>query len=163
MGKRVTPTEEIERMAERIKNSVRRAFDRDQFNKEFNRQLFRSESELSSEQARFRDRVFNHFKRVYPDRAVTQKELKEFRRAKGKDIVSDRQQTRNVVRTKEEYRRRGARHADLPGVDTKPRTESFARLGRERGRIVYARPVTVRIRGKTIRKYRDRRGRFAKV
>lgn len=164
MARRITTTDEIERMRERIYNFHRsRIRDRRSFDMAFSKEFQVSESSLTDKQKKFREAVFNNFRRNHPERVASQGELKEFKKAGGKDIASDRRTTRNVVRTRREYRRRGAQEADLKGVDTKPPVESFRQVARSKGRIVYARKTSVSVRGEKVTRYRDRRGRFASV
>lgn len=64
MGKRITESDEYERVAERVHTQhSRRVKDRDSFNAAFYSVL--GSSELSGDQEEFRDKVFNSYRRRY--------------------------------------------------------------------------------------------------
>ena len=86
--------------------------------------------------------------------------LQRFKEAGGKDLQKDRETTANVTDSSAEYKKVGAQHSDLRGLDTK-----------DAGKRNYSIPSTQKRKGITIstyanydgRYYRDSKGRFAKV
>ncbi len=164
MPKRETTTEEVTRMRERVFNFHKGNIEnRKTFDVEFSKELTVSEKALTDRQLTFRNKVFKDFRKNHPDHIVEKKEKVEFKKAGGKDLTRDRRQTRNVVGTRREYRKIGASRSDLRGVDTKPAKDKFTKIGKSKGRIVYGRPVIVTIKGKKIKRFRDRKGHFISV
>lgn len=80
-----------------------------------------------------------------------------YEKAGGKKFNQDRLRTAKKVYTEEAgYIKAGAGKADLKGYDTR-------QLGSIKGKIVYVTRTTVKIKGVTIIRYRDKKGRFAKI
>jgi len=164
MAKRTTTTDEIERMTERLHNFHRKTIkDRNSFGVAYSKLTETSTVGLSAKQKAFRDQVFANYKKRHPEGLIKQKDLKTFEKAGGKDFVRDRQQTRNVVGTRKEFVEKGAQESDLKGVDTKPIKDKFSQIARVKGRIVYSRKTTVKIKGTPVTRFRDKRGRFVSV
>lgn len=132
MAKRITPPDEIERVRERIFTSHRRKIaDRATFDMAFAKTMMMSD--LTDKQRKFRDDVFNSYKKEYG--IATQRELTELRK--------DRKEfERDILRASK---------------------GEFSIPAREKGRIVYARKDSVRIRGKPVVRYRDKKGRFVSI
>lgn len=106
---------------------------------------------------------FDHMKEGDPDSNISEEQVydsyvnkfnrglidaeSEFKKAGGKNLKQDRKQTKNVVPTLQEYRRKGASRTDYRGIDTKEGS---------------VRSFIVKNRGKSIRVYRDSKGRFTR-
>lgn len=154
--KRVTVEDDIRRLSENIHTRFGRNIrDRHTANRAFD--LFMSDVPLTQSQE------------ISLKKEVTARLL--FRSARGKDILRDRQVTaKRVTSRPDEFIKLGARNVDLSGVDTfkgkkikRAKRILFTSLGRQKGKIVYARKVEIKKGKKIIVKFRDSRGRFVKV
>jgi hypothetical protein len=113
-----------------------------------------------------RGQVFNALRERKP--SIVEGDL--FKEAGGKNFKQDRRTTaKRVVRTAQQYRQEGSRRVDLAGYDTKPAGKQFEKLKRKyaqvgtiRGKTVRIAQDTIMIKGKSVIRYRDARGRFAK-
>lgn len=163
-----SPTEDdMRRIAETIdsldlKNNIR---DRDSFDRSYDEYLEESDELLVNENVR--DKTFKILMSKHPKRI---KDERIFKEAKGKSLEMDRRTTaKTIVKTKEEYIRRGASKVDLKGYDTrKERIRPVKKrerpiIGRVKGKIVYTEKVMVKVKGKDQVRYRDRLGRFASI
>lgn len=167
MVKRKTPEDDPDRLADRLRDRFRNKIqDRDSFDLAFNRALELRESELTSKQKTFRNQTFKSY--LSKNENVSQERL--FTKAKGKDLKRDRLVTaQEVVETREEFVKKGARKVDLKGFDTArqklDRKIARKRLliipSRVRGKVVFSERTFVVIRGKKIVRFRDSKGRFA--
>ena len=192
MAKRITPEDESSRIVERLFTAYgKRIGDRDSFDRSFF-EMTEQAGFVSFAQQELVNDAFDE----YAKKHGISKE-REFTKAKGKDLTKDRLQTRNVVTDLKEYRRKGAKNVDFEGIDTKMRArptmlqqgnkrpvqphKSFIYSGVSKGKVVFARQITITIKaqpkrrakdGKRKRKatperkqirYIDHNGRFVKV
>jgi len=169
---RITTTEEVDRMADRIINeSSVSVQDRDSFDLAYRNIVEMNDDELSSRQRSFRKRVFDHVRGRNPD--IRSDRL--FRKAGGRDLKKDRERTGAVVYSDEQYIKRGARNVDFAGYDirerdipkkahfrkefTIPALQKIRRTGETRQ--VFVKRESVVIRGVPKQVFRDSKGRFA--
>jgi hypothetical protein len=125
-SKRVTPPEEIERLAERIHSEFKdKIDDKETFNQAFEDYL---EVTLTPKQkTTLRQKTFSEYAKLEPDvRRVVKKRKKR------------------VVRRK------------VP-------VKEFEIIGKQKGRIVFARKITIKVRGKSQTRYIDKRGRYVSI
>jgi len=154
-----SPTEDdVERYAETIKHNdiTGQIQDRDSFEEAYE-DYFTGSPELQ-ENEKIKEKVFQEIQRLKP--SISSDRI--FTKAGGKSLRRDRDETADtVVSTEEEFKRRGARNVDLKGFDTKQR-KGFIFPKKVKNQVVYARQVTIIIKGKRVNRFRDRRGRFTK-
>jgi len=142
MQQRKTLSEDIDRLSENVYRNFRTTIqDRDSFNLAFNEYLTKEEmgEGLSHAQdTELRNKVWN--------------------RLSGKhDIVGTPQPTRKEFKTTITQKTKAVK-------PTKARPQyKFVRLGRAKGKTLYARPTRVKIRNKYYKRFVDRRGRFVSV
>lgn len=151
--------EEADRLAQRIFNEHGTIETESEFNTRFNSLVDVPESELSGKQKQFRQDVQDEFSKTFSPRLAGDTNESLFKRAGGTDLRRDRQRTaKTVVKTEQEFIRKGAKRVDLQGLDTK-RT-----LGRSRGKtVLVVRRDKVIVKGKKVTRFRDKKGRFVKV
>lgn len=169
MGKRFTPEEDVNRLAERVfRDSGQNIQDKEMFDLAFNDYM--SDIDMSEKQDTvLRKKVFDKMRSSHPE--ISSQSF--FKKAGGKSFVKDRERTaKRVVTDIKVYKKRGARKVDLQGYDTKKgRIVKLKRQvkvrfdipGRVKERIVYVRRVVVVVQQKEILRYRDKLGRFASV
>lgn len=163
MVKRITPPDEIDRLAENIDNfSDKTITNKEEFDKQFN-EFF--DNQVSSGQNGIREKTFEFLQDKHPLRIQPAKKT-VFQQAGGKDLKQDRKKTaKKIVTSKKRYIQLGAKNVDLAGYDTKggkTRSRRLEYLGKVRQRVVYASKDIVTIRGKQVIRYRDKKGRFVK-
>lgn len=84
-----------------------------------------------------------------------------FERAGGKTLKFDKQKkARNIVFTEQEYIKKGAQKVDLYNFDTPNKKAIYGYI---KNQIVKVKKTQVTIYGHKISKYRDKKGRFAKL
>lgn len=164
---RLTPPEEIDRINERLfRESKLQIQDRDSYDLAFNDLLNKTDEDLTSTQRSLRNVGFREFVSDHPN--VSNERL--FTKAKGKDLKRDRRRTAGrVVETRQEFVEAGASKVDLKGFDTARqkitrdivRRRTFTVAGRIKGRAVFTKRTSVKVRGKKQLRFRDSRGRFA--
>lgn len=167
MVRRKSPTpEEIDRVNETLKR--RAGFqiqDRDSYDLAFNDYLNINEPTIKSFERTFRKKAFDDFLVLNPQ--ISRERL--FTRARGKDLKRDRLKTaKKVVTTRKEFEKAGASKVDLKGFDTARQRvtkdilerRTFTVPARIKGRVVFARKTSVSVRGKSVVRHRDSRGRF---
>lgn len=144
--------EEAERVAENIYNQFGRQIkDEQTFNKIINEYIGEPESKKQKE---FFQQVFQTIADRHP-RTIQKTNL--FKKAKGKDWKKDKEKTaKTIVNTPQEYIKKGAKNVDLKGYD-------MPTVGRIKNKIVKVKLTHVIIKGKRQIRYRDSKGRFAKV
>jgi len=166
MGKKRLPSptsEDIERIAETLINTddFDEIQDKDSFNLAFDEYLGSNDALVKNKDVR--NATFKEVQRLKP--TVESKEV--FTKAKGKDLRRDRRSdAKEIVSTQAEYTRKGAGKVDLKGYDTKPRRpkkDVFNKIGRIKNKIVYVKAIRITVRGKRVNRFRDVKGRFAKV
>lgn len=167
-GESPTP-EEIEAINEAIDSRSGASIqDRDSYDLAYNDYMNYSEKELEEDNVLFnmREEVWEHFSMNHPD--VAKERL--FSKAKGRDLRRDRLKTaRKVVTTRKQYIKGGASKLDLKGYDTArqritkgiAQRRTFTVPSRIKGRVVFSIRTSVVVRGKSMVRYRDARGRFA--
>ena len=168
MAKRKSPTpDDIDRVNETL--DTREGFkiqDRDSYDLAFDDYM--GILKPDADQKAFRNSSFADYAQKHPD--VSTERL--FQKAKGKDLRRDRLTTaKRVVRTRKEFERQTAPEVDLAGFDTaRQRITKVQRIQREftiparsRGRIVFAKRTSVRVRGRSLVRHRDSKGRFVSV
>lgn len=112
-----------------------------------------SEKEMTPRELKFREVVVK-------DAGLTD-DYKFHKKAGGKDLDRDREKTaKTIVKTPEEYKKKGASKVDLTGFDTRRRLTIPAR---KKGKIVYAERTFVYIKGKQFMRFRDRSGHFVSI
>ena len=121
-----------------------------------------------ADQKAFRNKAFSDYVQKHPD--VSTERI--FQKAKGKDLRRDRLTTaKRVVRTRKEFERLTAPDVDLKGFDTaRQRITKSQRIQRDftiparsKGRVVFAKRTSVRVRGRSLVRHRDSKGRFVSV
>lgn len=163
MVRRQTQDEDIERIAENLDISEGAVIsDRDSFDLALNRYI--PDIKLSKEN---KEKVFSAFRKKNP--AVSKEGL--FKKAGGKDLKRDRRQTaKTIVKTREEFIKKGSRRVDFAGFDIKESQirrlklkppKEFRIAATVKNKVVFAKRVTVVIKGKSIVRLRDQLGRFA--
>ncbi len=166
MVRRRTFDEDLDRLAENLFASEGDFIsDRDSFDLSLKRYLG-EEDNLSDDS---KDKLFTKFRRVKP--SVSTKRI--FKKAKGKDLARDRLKTaKTVVKTKEEFIKRGARRVDFAGFDIKESEIRKQKIAARKGfdvvakvktKIVFTKRETVVVKGKSFVRHRDKLGRFASV
>lgn len=160
-----SPTEEdAQRIAERVYLSYGKSIkDQRTFDDAFNAYM---QGSLNEGTEAIRGEVFDFMRKRKP--SIAEGDL--FEEAGGKDFKQDRRTTaKRVVRTHEHYRQEGARRVDLAGYDTKPAGKRFKKLkskyeqlGKIRGKTVRIAQDKITVKGKSVIRYRDARGRFAR-
>ncbi len=166
MTRRITPSDEIDRINERLfRESKFQIQDRDSYDLAFNDLFSQTETGLSGKQKEMRNKAFGEFVSEHP--AVSTERL--FKKAKGRDLRRDRLKTaKRVVKTRKEFERATAPEVDLKGFDTARqkiskeviRRRTFTVPARSKGRVVFAMKTSVRVRGKSVVRHRDSKGRF---
>lgn len=164
---RITPADEIDRINDRLfRESKFQIQDRDSYDLAFNDLLSTREQDLSLQQKRMRTTGFGDYVSEHPE--VSKERL--FTKAKGRDLRKDRLKTaKRVVKTEKEFVKKGARKVDLKGFDTArqritkeiSRRRRFtvpARIGKK---VVFAVKTSVVVKGKSVVRFRDSKGRFA--
>lgn len=167
MVRRITPSDEIDRINDRLfRESKFQIQDRDSYDLAFNDLLSLRDGDLSSNQRRLRNTGFSKFISEHPE--VAKERL--FTKAKGRDLRRDRLQTaKRVVTTRKEFIKEGAREVDLKGFDTARQKvtrqiisrRTFTVPARIKGRVVFAKKISVVVKGKSVVRFRDSKGRFA--
>ena len=165
MAKRESPdAEDIERINETLEQ--REGFkikDRDSYDLAFDDYL----SDTAFKES-VRDDAFDEYVESHHD--VSKERL--FTKAKGRDLRRDRLKTaKKVVTTRKAYIKGGARHLDLRGFDTKRQRitkeqvirRTFTIPARSRGRVVFAMRTSVVVRGRSVARHRDSKGRFVSI
>lgn len=163
MARRQTQDEDIDRIAENLDIAEGVVIsDRDSFDLALERYI--PDNELSKDS---KDKIFNTFRLDKPE--VSEEKL--FKKAKGKSLKRDRQQTaKTVVQTREEFIEKGARRVDFAGFDIKESEirklklkppKEFKIPATVKSKVVFAKKTTVTIKGKKIVRLRDQLGRFA--
>ena len=168
MAKRKSPTpDDIDRINETL--DAREGFkiqDRDSYDLAFDDYM--GITKLDADQKEFRNNAFADYSQKHPD--VSTERI--FQKAKGKDLRRDRLTTsKRVVRTRKEFERQTAPEVDLKGFDTaRQRVTKAQRIQREftiparsKARIVFAKRTSVRVRGKSLVRHRDSKGRFVSI
>ena len=156
-------SEEYERFAEWFGEKATYK-DRSEFNIAYAKEMgvFSSNGKAGA----FRDGVWEK----YAQQVGVDPDSKVFNEAKGKDLERDRRKTaRIVVKDRGEFNRLGARRVDLEGFDTRritvtqrarePRILDIP--SRVKGKVVFSEKTSVVVKGKTLVRYRDSKGRFA--
>lgn len=165
MVRRKTIDDDLDRLAENLFISEGDLIsDRDSFELALNNYLV--EEGLSKNS---KDKLFEIYVNDHPD--VSKERL--FKKAKGKDLERDRQQTaRTVVKTKEEFVKKGASKVDFAGFDVKEskirKQKVEARKGFEiaskvKDKVVFSKKVFVVVQGKRQVRHRDKLGRFTSI
>ncbi len=166
MVRRQTQDEDVDRIAENLDiNEGAVISDRDSFDLALDRYL--QDNKLSTDS---KDKIFNAFKGKNPN--VSSDRI--FKKAGGKDLSRDRQQTaKTVVKTKEEFIKKGARRVDFAGFDIKESEIRKLKLKKPpkefdvaavvKSKVVFAKRSSVTVKGKKIIVFRDQKGRFASV
>lgn len=149
MAKRMTDSEEVERVSERLYTGYRRKINsKDSFNSALSDMLMVSGKNLTSKQKQFRDDVFSHFSENHPNIILTHSEIKAFKQAGGVSISRDRERTSKVIaKDRKEY----------------TKEIEFPFPSKSKGRIVYSRRSTFKRKGKLVSVFRDRKGKFSSV
>lgn len=165
MVRRQTLPEDLDRLADNLFiNEGDFISDRDSFDLSLQRYLV--DEGLSDES---KDKVFEKFKKIKP----TVSEDRIFKKAGGKSLSRDRRQTaKTVTKDREEFIRKGSRRIDFAGLDIKESEIRKRQVGARKGfdvaarvkqKIVFAKKETIRIKGKSFVRHRDKLGRFASV
>lgn len=167
MARRKTTEDEERRLTERMRNNHRRNIsDRDSFNLAFSEEIEKSDNEMTDKQKALRSRIYKN----YIDLSSVQREIKRghfvdasvFKKAHGKDLKRDRETTaKKVVKTRRAYEKAGADKVDLKGYDTEDLR--FSIPARSKRKVVYAYKTHVVVKGKSVIRYRDRKGHFVSV
>ncbi|MAH51520.1 hypothetical protein CMI37_37235 [Candidatus Pacearchaeota archaeon] len=165
-GRRITPPDEIDRINERLfRESKLKIQDRDSYDLAFNDILSISDATITSGQKRLRDDAFSAYRGEHPE--VSAERL--FTEAKGRDLRRDRLKTaKKVVKTRKGFIKEKATEVDLKGFDTARqrvtkeilRRRTFTVPARAKGRIVFAMKTSVVVKGKSVVRHRDSKGRF---
>lgn len=150
-------------------NKAMKIQDRDSYDLVFNDTIAeKSESQLSFVEKRFRDLVFRTYRKENPQ--VLEERL--FKKAKGRDLRRDQLKTaKRVVKTRRKFIKEGAREVDLKGFDTArqkfnkriAKKRLFTIMARSKGKVVRAREIIITFKGKKLKRFRDRKGRFVSV
>ncbi len=131
----------------------------------FNDILSTNDASLSAKQKELRTKAFREFVEEHPDTSTE----RLFSKAKGRDLRKDRLKTaKKVVTTRKEFIKEGAKEVDLKGFDTARqkvtkeilRRRTFTVPARVKGRVVFAIKISVVVRGKSLTRFRDSKGRF---
>jgi hypothetical protein len=140
-------TDEVERITEWLeRNRGDQIRDRGSFESFFIQEILKGD-EPTGRQDNLMDAVFKE----YMDRTGI-KDENIFRKAKGKDLIRDRQtDAKVIVDNEKEFIRRGASNVDLRNLDT---ATVF------RGKVVKASKDTFKRQGRKVEVLRDRKGRF---
>jgi len=166
MGKKRMPSptaDDIERIAETLINTddFNQIQDRDSFDSAYDEYLGLNDNLVKNKSVR--ESTFKEVQRLKP----TVDSERIFTKAKGTSLKQDRKRdAETIVTTKQEYKQKGASKVDLKGYDTKPRkrkADEFNIIGRIKNKIVYVKAVRVTVRGKRFDRFRDEKGRFARV
>jgi len=165
MGKRFTPEEDVDRLAERVfRDSGQSIEDEEMFNLAFDSYL--GEVELNKLQnTTLRKKVFDSMRASHPE--IMKGSL--FKKAGGKSFKRDRAKTaREVVTDIKIFKKKGAGKVDLQGYDTKKggvvRTKhKFDIPGSVKEKIVFARRTVVLVNNQEQVRFRDKLGRFTSV
>lgn len=140
------PPEDVDRVAETLWTESRgKIVDRDTFDQAYDDYMggFQSGRHKSVFKPAVFDKVRQNHDKVSPKRLFTG--------AKGKNLKQDQRQTaKTVVTSREEYKKRGA-----------SKVRVYNLTGRIKGKVVRVRATTIVVRGKSLVRYRDRKGRFA--
>lgn len=166
MTRRITPSDEIDRINERLfRESKFQIQDRDSYDLAFD-DLLSVVGELSGKQKDLRSKAFRDFVSAHPD--VSTEKL--FTKAKGRDLRRDRLKTaKRVVKTRKEFIRAGSKEVDLKGFDTARqkttkeiiRRRTFTIPAKVKKRIVFAMKTSVVVRGKRQVRFRNAKGQFS--
>lgn len=165
MARRKTTDDDIERLAENLLISEGDFIqDRDSFDLALSR--YAPEANLSKNS---KDQLFKEVQNQKP--GVSSERL--FTKAGGKDLARDRRKTaRTVVKTREEFIKKGAKRVDFAGFDIKESEirkqkltvrKEFKIPAKVKTKVVFSKRVTVTIKGKRFVRHRDKLGRFASV
>lgn len=133
----------------------------------------------------FRSDMKDYFEGDIPKELMTPNARKQvlkfilFKTGGGKSLKKDQEKTSKTVypntpQGREDYEIASSQRADLSGVDTKqrpirkrpkahPKAREFTRYGVIKQRVVKVRETTITLKGKKIKRYIDKNGRFAKV
>lgn len=164
MARRQTLDDDIDRLSENLFiNEGVIISDRDSFDLALERYL--GDNKLSGDS---KEKVFTTYQSEHRD--TTSKE-RLHKKAGGKDLEKDRRQTaKTVVKTREEFIKKGARRVDFAGFDIKESEirrlklkppKEFNIAARVKNKIVFAKVTTFRIKGESVSRLRDQMGRFA--
>jgi len=157
--KRIPTREDKLRIAESIFNldSREKIQDKDSFDLDYD--AYFDSNDYWIDAKNLRADIFREIRKLRPNISTE----RIFKKARGKDLKRDRQRTaRTVLTDKEEYIKQGASKTDLKGFDTKIKRE-FKLLGKQKGKVKYARKTFVVVKGKNQVRFRDRKGRFTSV
>ena len=163
--RRNSPTgEDIQRIAETLINndSFGNIQDFDSFEQAYEEYMLEGGQDEMAKRKDIKEKVFNDVMQIRP--SVERDRI--FSKAGGKDLKKDRKtNAKTIVTDRREYEERGASKVDLKGYDTKPKTrrERFRFIGKSKGKTVFAEKVFINFKGKRMRRYRDKKGRFASV
>ncbi len=162
---------DIDRIADAVFTDAQgRIVDRDTFDLHFNSFIV-DDGEPSDKQKSLGIRVFKNLRGKHEGISPS----REFKKAKGKDLKKDQRTTAKVVvDDKKEFRKLTAQKVDLEGLDTKDGkitkrvtkkpVRKFDVVGTQKSdgvvRVVQARRVFVKFKGKRHLRFRDRKGRW---
>ena len=162
--RRITFMEDVDRLADAVWESSRgRITDFDSFDAVWGKYM---DDPAGLQQSSLRLKVFDALRNDHP--VVEMLGRKEFfELAGGKSLRSDRQRTaRRVTTDREEFLRKGARHIDFQGLDTKDGRKvrlEFKIVGKVGGRVTHARRTKHGGKRGVVSVFRDDKGRFVSV
>ncbi len=168
MAKRKSPDpDDIDRINETLNQRAGNQIqDRDSYDLAFDDYM--GIMRAAPKQRKLRNDAFADYSQKHPD--VSTERL--FTKAKGKDLSRDRLRTaKRVVKTRKGFIKAGAANVDLKGFDTaRQKVTKAQRIQRDftipariKGRVVFARKTSVVVKGRSVVRHRDSKGRFVSV
>lgn len=170
----MTPESDYERLAMNVyAEHGENISDRDTFDFFYDKYLVEVENSLTNEYNR--DKTWNHYRRIYriPDARI-------HKEGGGKDFAKDKQKTaKTVVKSVEEYKKKGAGRVDYKGYDTKKpfkrrtrdqmvrdiaKEREYSVIGYQKGLVRNARKTKIKWKGREgVVRYVDRRGKYVSI
>ena len=166
MVRRTTPEEDLDRLAENLLIAEGDFIsDRDSFDLSLERYLMGREG-LSKKN---KDTIFKKLIKLKP----TIRDERLFKKARGTDLARDRKETaKRVTGDRKEFIRVGAKNIDFAGLDVRESEikavsvaarREFQIAAKVKGKIVFSKRETVRIKGKSFVRHRNKLGQFSSV